>query len=159
MKNRSNKQKRLLRELENHPLVERACKKVGIARSTFYRWCDSDRSFYYLSEVSRSKGRDKINDYAESKLLENIGNGNQAAIQFWLLNNSRNYRSTNASWQSRLKQLESSEIERHQEIMKLLDVDEAIRLLEGNPEILGKAIEEAIKGEFQWLAYHSEKEK
>ena len=43
--------------------------------------------------------------------------------------------------------------------MKLLDVDEAIRLLEGNPEILGKAIEEAIKGEFQWLAYHSEKEK
>lgn len=158
MKKTNRKKQRLLRELEDNPMVQQACKKVGIARSTFYRWCESDRKFYYLSELARSKGRDKLNDYVESKLLENVKNGQQTAIQFWLSNNSKIYRSTNVSWQSRLKQMESDETERHQEIMELLDVDEAIRMLEGNPEILNKAIKQAIKGEFQWLVHHSDEE-
>lgn len=158
MKNSNRKKQRLLRELEDNPMVQHACKKVGIARSTFYRWCETDRKFYYLSELARSKGRDKLNDYVESKLLENVKHGQQSAIQFWLSNNSKTYRSTNASWQSRLKQMESEETERHQEIMELLDVDDGIRLLKGSPEILSKAIREAVKGEFHWLVHHSEEE-
>lgn len=158
MKKTSRNKRRLLRELEVTPIVDRACKKVGIARATFYRWCESDRSFYYLSELSRGKGRDKLNDYVESKLLENVKNGQQAAIQFWLSNNSKNYRSTNISWQKRLKHLETEEARKHEEIMKLLDVDEGIRLLEGSPEILAKAIREAVKGKFQWLVHHSDEE-
>lgn len=158
MKQTNRKKQKLLRELEDNPMVQQACKKVGIARSTFYRWCEGDRRFYYFSELAKSKGRDKLNDYVESKLLENIKNGQQSAIQFWLINNSKTYRSSNASWQSRLKELEDNETKRHEEIVELLDIDEAIRALEGNPEILNKAIREAIKGEFQWLVRHSDQE-
>lgn len=158
MKQTNRKKQRLLRELEETPMVQQACKKVGIARSTFYGWCESDRKFYYLSELAKSKGRDKLNDYVESKLLENIKNGQQSAIQFWLINNSRTYRSSNTSWQGRLKQLENDEIKLHEEIAELLDVDEVVRVLNGSPKILGKAIKEAVKGEFQWLVHHSDEE-
>jgi hypothetical protein len=158
MKQTNRKKQRLLRELEDTPMVQQACKKIGVARSTYYRWCEADRRFYYLSELAKSKGRDKLNDYVESKLLENIKNGQQSAIQFWLINNSRTYRSSSASWRSRLKQLEDDETKRNEEIADLLDIDEAIRALEGNPEILNKAIREAIKGEFQWLVRHSDQE-
>ena len=77
MRVNTKKQRRLLlSELENSPIVERACKKVGIARSTFYRWCDADLEFKRTAEDAIALGRDKMNDYVESKLLEAINAGN-----------------------------------------------------------------------------------
>lgn len=92
MRASTKKQRRqLLSELENNPLIERACKKVGIARSTFYRWCDADPEFKHAAEAAIALGRDKMNDYVESKLLEAINAGNFQGMRYWLDNNSKRY--------------------------------------------------------------------
>lgn len=92
MKARSRKQAQVLKELENNPLIERACKKVGIARSTYYRWIEADPDFMAASEMAQEKGRMKLTDFVESKLLENINNNQQPAIAFWLSHNTMRYR-------------------------------------------------------------------
>lgn len=65
----------LLREFEEMPMIQQACRKVGIARSTYYRWCEQDREFLHRAEYAQGKGRDRLNDIVESKLLENIQAG------------------------------------------------------------------------------------
>jgi len=91
MNKRNRKKTQVLRELENNPLIERACKKVGIARSTYYRWCGADQSFKSLSEQAQQNGRAKMNDFAESKLLENVNNNHFQSIAFWLRHNTARY--------------------------------------------------------------------
>lgn len=154
MKDRTKRQKRILAELENSPLIERACKRVGVARSTFYRWCEDDRAFYYMAESARLKGRERFNDLAESKLIENINAGHQGAIQFWLTNNSKAYQASRIISQRRMKQIEDEEIARHKEIFETLDYDEYIREVGGDPEIINEALKEAVKGKIRWLIKH-----
>jgi|GEM_PF-1054667 len=100
MKAMNRNQKKILQELENNPLVERACRKVGIARSTYYRWCKSDENFRTIAEQSQEQGRGKMNDFAESKLLENVSNNQQPAINFWLSHNTSRYRAPNNQYQA-----------------------------------------------------------
>jgi hypothetical protein len=100
MKVMNRNQKKILQELENNPLVERACRKVGIARSTYYRWCKSDGNFRTIAEQSQEQGRGKMNDFAESKLLENVSNNQQPAINFWLSHNTSRYRAPNNQYQA-----------------------------------------------------------
>lgn len=86
------KRARILKELEDNPLVERACKKTGIARSTYYRWCAADIVFKHSAEQAQNKGREKLTDFVESKLLENISNNQYASIAYWLSHNTTRYR-------------------------------------------------------------------
>lgn len=96
---RNRKQQQLLKELENNPFIEQACKKIGIARSTYYRWIEQDNSFAQLAEHSQQHGRTKVNDFAESKLLENVRNNHYHSIAFWLRHNHQTYRSEgNRNW-------------------------------------------------------------
>lgn len=99
--------KRLLNELENNPLIERACKKVGIARSTFYRWCGADPAFKTDAEAAIAAGREKMNDFSESKLLEAINSGNMQAIRYWLDHNSKRYAGVSAAELKRLRFFET----------------------------------------------------
>lgn len=91
IKGQKNKKTKLLKELEEHPLVTRACKKLKISRATFYRWRDQDPEFRQQVELAEQKGRDKFNDFAESKLIENMNANLHQAIVFWLTNNSKIY--------------------------------------------------------------------
>jgi hypothetical protein len=64
-----NKKRGILKELEKqHGIVSAACHNVGLPRSTFYLWCNSDQEF--------KKAVDDIQevaiDYVESKLFEKI---------------------------------------------------------------------------------------
>src|SRR5665647_3140882 len=92
IKYKNRKKTRLLIELEPNPLVERACKKIGISRATFYRWCESDPVFKSDALGAQDRGRDKLTDFVESKLLENISTNQHAAIAFWLSHNTTRYR-------------------------------------------------------------------
>tara|TARA_Y100000593_G_C4179094_1_gene271105 strand:- start:29 stop:436 length:408 start_codon:yes stop_codon:yes gene_type:complete len=73
--------KQLLKALElSLGVVSTACKKANIARSTFYQWYNEDSEF-----------RDKVDeledislDFAESKLFEQMNNGNVTSIIFYL---------------------------------------------------------------------------
>jgi hypothetical protein len=115
MKARNRNQKQLLNELENNPLVERACKKVGIARSTFYRWCETDMDFKTAAKDAQKTGRDKMNDFVESKLLESISSGSVQAMRFWLAHNAKTYSTINAADIKRLRFYEGL-------VFELLDV-------------------------------------
>lgn len=107
MKASKKKKKQLLTELENNPLIERACKKADIARSTFYRWCGSDATFKTDAEAAIASGREKMNDFAESKLLEAINSGNLQGIRYWLDHNSKRYAGVSAAELKRLRFFET----------------------------------------------------
>ena len=61
-------------------VVTSACRSVGIGRTTFYEWLNTDKDF--------AKQVDDIQnvalDYAESKLHTQIGEGSTAATIFYL---------------------------------------------------------------------------
>ena len=87
------KQKRALIDLlKKNPIVEIACKKVGISRATFYRWQQKDVKFRSQIKEALEISRESVNDLAESKLIEQINGSSFKAIQFWLINNHKKYR-------------------------------------------------------------------
>lgn len=108
---RNRKQRQLLKELEDNPLIERACKKVGIARSTYYRWIESSPAFSVEADEAQTKGRAKLTDYVESKLIENIGMNQHSSIAFWLSHNTTRYRTyTHRAYAEELNRLKRIEL-------------------------------------------------
>lgn len=89
-------EKELIEELEKTGNVLIACNKVCLARSTYYRWYNSDLEFRFKMDEAIEMGRANMNDFVESKLLKNIEAGNQRSIEFYLKNNSDIYRSMNS---------------------------------------------------------------
>lgn len=85
--------KQLLKLLEENPNILRACKTIGIARSTLYRWMKSDTTFRDAVRDAQEIGQDTMNDYVESKLIENARNGIPRSIEFYLRHNSQKYAS------------------------------------------------------------------
>ncbi|HDQ23228.1 MAG TPA: hypothetical protein ENN28_04695 [Candidatus Uhrbacteria bacterium] len=81
----------LIEQFKQMPIIEVACKKIGIGRATFYRWKKSNKEFAKLCDEALSQGRLFINDLAESQLLQAIKEGNMTGVIFWLKNNHRNY--------------------------------------------------------------------
>ncbi|MCL1929919.1 hypothetical protein FWF93_02175 [Candidatus Saccharibacteria bacterium] len=82
---------KIIAELEKHGIVLNACSKVGISTSTYYRWCDDDSEFRVRANEAIEIGRRNITDLAESKLIQNIRNGDQRAVEFQLKGNDRRY--------------------------------------------------------------------
>ena len=75
------KKKLLLSELEKSlGIVTSACKAANISRTTFYQYVKDDKDFadavYEISEITL--------DYVESKILQNIKNGDKTSIIFYL---------------------------------------------------------------------------
>jgi hypothetical protein len=91
MKHKS-KKREILKHLEDNSLVSIACSKVGISRSTYYRWREEDPDFKKATAVALETGIAKMNDYVVSKLLENIKDNNQPAIAYWLRFNHPRYK-------------------------------------------------------------------
>lgn len=96
MKKSVPKKKRIIKELSLVPIVQIACKRVGISRATYYRWRDEDPAFARECNDAIEKGVLSINDLAESKLIHRLNEGDMRAISFWLTNNKDNYRITGA---------------------------------------------------------------
>lgn len=132
MRARRKDQRKLLKELENNPLVERACKKAGVPRSTFYRWCDKDLSFKTAVVNAQESGRGKMNDFVESKLLESINSGSVPAMRFWLVHNSKLYRTISSGEIKRLRFYEEMvasllEVAAKQDDVAVLQIIRALR--------------------------------
>ncbi len=84
--------KRLLEKLAKTPIVEVACKQVGLARSTYYRWYKEDESFAEACNEAIEQSAGLINDMAESQLINAIKEQNMSAIVFWLKHHHHSYR-------------------------------------------------------------------
>jgi predicted DNA-binding transcriptional regulator AlpA len=77
----TDKQKTFLAVFEkNSTNVSNACGKVGIARKTFYEWCNT--SDIFSQKVDEAK--EAMVDFAESSLYKQIKDGNTSATIFFL---------------------------------------------------------------------------
>jgi len=89
---KSEEQKKLLIEqLKKTPIVQLACEKIGIARSTYYRWKKQNKTFAKEAEEAIVAGELLINDMAEAQLLSAIRDKNLTAIIFWLKHHHHRY--------------------------------------------------------------------
>lgn len=99
--------KELVKELEKNYLFQRACNKLGFTRSTIYRWMQEDEEFAAAIRHAQLIGRRYMSDFVESKLLKNIDNQEQRAIEFWLKNNNEHYRSPETALGRKVEYLEN----------------------------------------------------
>jgi hypothetical protein len=80
-----------LEQLNKTPIIQVVCEKIGLPRTTFYRWKEKDEKFSETVDKAMFDGRHLINDFAESQLLNAIKNNNLTAIIYWLNHNHKNY--------------------------------------------------------------------
>jgi len=81
----------IVEQLKKIPIIQVACEKVGISRSTYYRWCEQDEEFAKKAEASQSEGLAFVNDMAESQLINAIRNQNLTAVMYWLNHRNKAY--------------------------------------------------------------------
>lgn len=77
--------------LRDTPFINHAAKKVGIARTTFYRWMKTDKVFEININGALQEGHKCMIELAESSLFKKIKEGHFGAIKFYLENNHGNY--------------------------------------------------------------------
>lgn len=100
----------ILEILHDTPIVHFACKKVGIARSTFYRWIHDDKAFESLVIAAMDEGIQRINDMGEAKLIALISEGKMPAIALWLKHNHPRYKPDQKErWARKSPQIEETE--------------------------------------------------
>jgi hypothetical protein len=83
--------KKLVGELKRTPIVQVACKKLGVGRSTYYKWRHRDHLFAKACDQAMEFGQALINDIIESKLISMAQNGNLDAMKTWLRANHHKY--------------------------------------------------------------------
>lgn len=91
MKKDNELKEQLIEVLSKNPIIQPACDRCGISRSTLYRWKNNDKKFADKVEKAIDEGRILVTELAESKLMNAIKNENLGAIIFWLRNNDIRY--------------------------------------------------------------------
>jgi len=91
MENNQEAKKQLIEILEKNPILQPACDRCGIGRSTFYRWKQEDKAFAKDVDKAIVEGRILVSELAESKLMSAIKSENLGAIRYWLTNNDPRY--------------------------------------------------------------------
>ena len=81
----------LIAQLKKTPIVQVACEKVGVGRSTFYRWKNEDPKFRNLADQAIRVGEELLNDLAESQLINLIRDKRMDAIRYWLTHHHPTY--------------------------------------------------------------------
>lgn len=159
--------KKIVEKLQTNPITSRACKELGIARSTFYRWKEEDKEFKITVEKSQMMGRAIICDVIESKLLNLLNSNNDETVfktaKFLLLHLHPIYKNSNESMQYQKAKLKD-EISREKE--KFTEITEVatgmIRLLieNGQKEASGSQVDinlEEIKNKLLSTAENNNK--
>src|SRR3990167_2152319 len=81
-----------LAELRKIPIIQVACEKVGLSRTSVYRWKDEDPEFKKEMEKAMADGEAFVNDMSESQLLTLIKEKDWSAISFWLRHHHSAYK-------------------------------------------------------------------
>ncbi len=90
MARNSDERKKLLEALREAPFISHACKKIGIARATLYRWRENP-AFEKEVQDALEMGRARGCDIAEAALFKQMQDGNMTAVKFFLQNNESRY--------------------------------------------------------------------
>jgi Mg/Co/Ni transporter MgtE len=91
-RNQAQDKKKLLERLHKMPIVEAACKQIGLPRTTYYRWRKDDEAFAIACDEAIEQSAGMINDLAETQLIQAIKEQNMTAIIFWLKHHHSTYR-------------------------------------------------------------------
>jgi hypothetical protein len=83
---------KLLKELEKSGNVFLSCLRVGVDRSTYYRWFDADKEFRKLAGQAVRRGRENNCDIAKHALMIKVKEKDMGAIKYVLSNNDPAYR-------------------------------------------------------------------
>ena len=81
----------LIENLRQMPIIESACRKTNISRTTFYRWKREDKEFAKSADEAMHEGENLISDLSENQLISLIRDGNFQAIQLWLKHHHKKY--------------------------------------------------------------------
>lgn len=92
LKRNKAEQKVVLEQLRKIPIVQIACERSNIGRSTYYRWRRDDAKFKKATDEAMQDGEEMINDLSESQLITLIKEKNFPAIQLWLRQHHPKYR-------------------------------------------------------------------
>ena len=92
MKKNDKAKAELLEQLRKTPIIQIACEKLGINRTTLYRWRAENKEFAKAVDEALLEGRLLVNDLAESQLIGAVKDRNITAILAWLKHNHPTYR-------------------------------------------------------------------
>ncbi len=82
----------VLEQLRKIPIVHVVAEKVGVSRSTIYRWKDESEQFRKDFEAALREGEEFISDMAESQLINLMKDKHWPSIRFWLERRSEKFR-------------------------------------------------------------------
>ena len=129
---KTKKQKQLfVEQLQKTPIIQLVCEKLGIGRTSYYRWRNSDKKFAKDCDKSISEGQYLVNDLAESMLVNAIKDCNLSAIRFWLQNHHADYK--NRVELSGTIKTACEELTKEQETLVKRALQNAGLLTEGDP--------------------------
>lgn len=80
-----------LEQLRRVPIIQLACEKTGIARSSIYRWKIEDEDFKKKLEEALVEGETMINEMGETQLISLIKEKSWPAVSFWLRHHHPKY--------------------------------------------------------------------
>lgn len=89
---RSDEKKGVLLELQKMPIVQIACDRAKVSRSTYYRWRKEDEQFRLAADEALHNGELLINDMSETQLVSLIKDKHFPAIHLWLRQHHSAYR-------------------------------------------------------------------
>jgi len=82
----------ILENLRKIPIIQIACERIGVNRSTYYRWRKTDPVFAKAADEAIKTGLSLVNDLAESQLIAAIRDQNMSGIIFWLKHRHKAYK-------------------------------------------------------------------
>lgn len=91
-KRQSEEKTKLLECFKKVPIIEVACSKCTINRSTYYRWLEDDLDFREKAMAAIAEGEEFISDKSEAQLIGLIGEKNLSAIKHWLAHHRQAYK-------------------------------------------------------------------
>lgn len=74
----------ILAQLQKMPILQIACERAGIGRSTYYRWREEDKAFRKATDEAIAEGEAFITDMSESQLISLIRDKHFPAVHLWL---------------------------------------------------------------------------
>ena len=89
------KKRDLVEQLKKTPIVQVACERTDVGRSTYYSWRAHDHVFGRAADKAMEAGKFLMNDMVESRLLGLIKEDNLTAMIFWLKHNHPKYATVN----------------------------------------------------------------
>lgn len=127
-KAQNRRKRKLLEQLQQMPNVQVACARVGVPRSTYYRWYKEDPAFATQATEALAQGVDVVNDVAESKVISGVNRDDQRYVFYWLTNRHPAYKSDKVWQQRAAAEAERAEFRRESE-----KLSQIIRNLEDIP--------------------------